>query len=211
MLGPGVAPPPEAVAALAHYGLDISGHRSRYLEADDVRSADLVVCMARSHVREAVVLVPDAWPRTFTLKELVRRASEVGLRRPGEGLATWLARVGEGRVQSELLGDADVDDVDDPLHGAAEDYLATAALLEELVDRLVTLAWPARWLPGARAPETLVDGAADDVKERRPGTPAHRKPGGRSVPPTLREWRRRARVDRDRRAFAGSVARPRPY
>ena len=144
MLAPGLAPPTGAVAALARYGLDISGHRSRQLEVADVVAADLVVAMARSHVREAVVMVPGAWPRTFALKELVRRGSAVGPRRPGEDLAMWLARVGEGRVQSDLLGDSGRDDVVDPMGGAPEDYVATAALLKELVDRLVTLAWPAR-------------------------------------------------------------------
>ena len=104
MLGPGVAAPSEAVGALATYGLDISGHRSRHLEAADVESADLVVGMARSHVRDAVVLVPTAWPRTFTLKELVRRADEAGPRPAGEGLAKWLARVGEGRMQNVPFG-----------------------------------------------------------------------------------------------------------
>ena len=144
MLAAGVAPPAEAVAALAPYGLDISEHRSRHLEAADVEAADLVVGMARSHVRDAVVLVPGAWPRIFTLKELARRGSDAGSRRPGERLARWLARVGEGRAQSELQGDADVDDVADPLGGAPEAYVATAALLEGLVDRVVALAWPAR-------------------------------------------------------------------
>ena len=142
MLASGVAPPTEVVAALAPYGLDISEHRSRHLEAGDVEAADLVVGMARSHVRDAVVLAPGAWPRIFTLKELARRGSDAGPRRPGERLARWLARVGEGRVQSELQGD--VDDVADPLGGAPEAYVATAALLEGLVDRVVALAWPAR-------------------------------------------------------------------
>ena len=80
MLTSGVAPPPEVVAALAPYGLDISEHRSRHLEAADVEAADLVVGMARSHVRDAVVLVPGAWPRIFTLKELARRGSDAGPR-----------------------------------------------------------------------------------------------------------------------------------
>ncbi|MGO8864788.1 MAG: low molecular weight phosphatase family protein [Acidimicrobiales bacterium] len=143
LLGSGVAPPPEAVAALAPYGLDTSGHRSRHLEAADIEAADLVVGMARSHVREAVALVPEAWPRTFTLKELARRGSGTGPRRPGEDLAMWLARVGEGRVPSELLGEADVDDVRDPMGGDPAEYVATGALLVELVDRVVALAWPA--------------------------------------------------------------------
>ena len=144
LLGSALAPPTEAVAALARYKFDISGHRSRHLDVSDVMAADLVVGMARSHVREATVLVPAAWPRTFTLKELIRRGGSVGPRRSGERLARWLARVGEGREQSELLGDADMDDVADPMGGSAEDYLATAVLLNELVDRLVALAWPAR-------------------------------------------------------------------
>jgi protein-tyrosine phosphatase len=143
MLGPGVAAPSEAVAALATYGLDISGHRSRHLEAADVESADLIVAMARSHVRDAVVMVPTAWQRTFTLKELVRRADEAGPRPAGERLATWLARVGEGRVQTSLLGDDEIDDVVDPLGGTLEDFLTTAALLRTLTDRLIALTWPA--------------------------------------------------------------------
>ncbi|MDQ2825788.1 MAG: hypothetical protein M3Y04_02285, partial [Actinomycetota bacterium] len=54
-------------------GLDMSAHRSRSMTRDVLAAADLVVGMAREHVREAVVLDPGLWPRTFTLKELVRR------------------------------------------------------------------------------------------------------------------------------------------
>ena len=144
LLESGLAPPPEVVAALARYGLDIGGHRSRHLDTADVLAADLVVGMARSHVREATILAPAAWPRTFTLKELIRRGSAVGPRKSGERLARWLARVGEGRAQSDLLGDADLDDVPDPMGGGPQRYLATAELLNELTQRLAGLAWPAR-------------------------------------------------------------------
>ena len=68
LLESGLAPPPEVVAALARYGLDIGGHRSRHLDTADVLAADLVVGMARSHVREATILAPAVWPRTFTLR-----------------------------------------------------------------------------------------------------------------------------------------------
>ena len=86
----GEPPPPEVVAALAAYGLDISGHRSRRVTAADLGWADLVLGMSREHVRHAVVTVPDSWPRTFTLKELVRRGEETGpaeARRAAGGLA----------------------------------------------------------------------------------------------------------------------------
>ena len=58
---------------LAGRGLDISSHRSRTMSRQLLAEADLVVGMAREHVREAVLAVPDLWARAFTLKELVRR------------------------------------------------------------------------------------------------------------------------------------------
>ena len=66
------------VRALAARRLDVSGHRSQRLDAERVRSATLLVGMERRHVQEAVVLVPEAWPRAFTLKELVRRGQRLG-------------------------------------------------------------------------------------------------------------------------------------
>src|SRR4051794_7487323 len=59
-------------------GLD--AHVSRQLTGAMIDDADLVIAMTRDHLREAVVLRPDAFRRTFTLKELVRRARRVGPR-----------------------------------------------------------------------------------------------------------------------------------
>ena len=58
---------------VAGRGLDLSAHRSRTVSREILLGADLVIGLARQHVREAVVTAPEAWPRTFTLKELVRR------------------------------------------------------------------------------------------------------------------------------------------
>ena len=66
------------------------------------RRADLVLGMSRAHVRHAVVIAPEIWPRAFTLKELLRRGMETGPRRPGEPVADWLARVHEGRERVGL-------------------------------------------------------------------------------------------------------------
>ncbi len=52
-------------AVMADRGIDTSGHRSRKLRADIVNGADLVIGMARSHVREAVALAPDVWKRAL--------------------------------------------------------------------------------------------------------------------------------------------------
>lgn len=131
-----------SVEAMARRGLDLGAHRSHQLTADDLAGADLVLCMARRHSREAVVLHPPAWPRTFTLKELVRRGEALGPRRAGQPLDTWLAEVGEGRTRSALLADDPLDDVADPIGGPDSAYEATAVLLEDLVTRTVALTFP---------------------------------------------------------------------
>ena len=150
LLGGGEPPPPRAITALAPYGLDISGHRSHQMTEADLARADLVLGMSREHVRHAVVTVPGAWPRAFTLKELVRRGEEAGPAKPGELLAGWLARVHEGRDHAALLGASPVDDVADPIGGPLRAYADTASQLDELISRLARLCWrlPADSLPG---------------------------------------------------------------
>ena len=152
LLREGEPPPPEAISAMAGYGLDISGHRSRRVTVADLAWADLVLGMSREHVRYAVVTAPDAWPRSFTLKELIRRGEQAGPRKLGERLADWLARVHEGRERATLLGDSPADDVADPMGGPPQAYADTAALLDELMGRLVRLCWPlpVDSLPGER-------------------------------------------------------------
>jgi protein-tyrosine phosphatase len=142
MLADGAPPPPEAIAAMAGHGLDVSAHRSRRLTPEDLERADLTLAMAREHLRHAVVTAPSAWTRAFTLRELVRRGTKIGPRAPGENLAGWLARVHEGRERAALLGDSPDDDVADPAGGPQRAYTETAAVLSHLLDQLVYLCWP---------------------------------------------------------------------
>lgn len=137
-------------ATMAARGLDLSGHTSRQLDRAMLAQADLVLGMAREHVREAVVLDPAAIAKTFTVKELVRAATAVGPRHDDEPLAAWLARVGEGRRRDILLGVGhdDAFDIEDPIGRARRDYEQTADELDHLLAVLVELAWPAR--AGAR-------------------------------------------------------------
>ena len=139
----GVPASPGSVRAMARRGLVLDEHRSRQLLAEDVAVADLVVCMARSHARDAVVLQPASWPRTFTLKELVRRGEAVGPRHPGQPIDGWLTELGRGRQRAALLGAHPDDDIADPIGRPDSAYEATAALLEDLVARAVALAFPA--------------------------------------------------------------------
>jgi len=131
-----------AVRAMRARGLDLSSHRSRSLTGDLLDRADVVIAMARRHVRSAVSLRPGAWPRAFTLKELVRRGSGIGPRKPGESFDDWLGRIHAGRERRALLGDDPRDDIADPIGGPDRLYEATAVELGQLVDDLVSLAFP---------------------------------------------------------------------
>ncbi len=129
-----------AVEAMAGRGLDLSGHRSRILRREHLAAADLVLGMARMHVREAVVLDRARFGRTFTLKELVRRAEATGPRRDGT-FDAWLGATGAGRRTVELLGEDPADDVADPIGRPLPFYERTADELSELVDRVVEAVW----------------------------------------------------------------------
>lgn len=139
---------PTAVDVMAGRGLDLTAHRSRIVTPEMVGSADLVVTMAREHVREVVIRRPDRYGRVFTLKELVRRGDEHGPRRPDEALGAWLGRVAEGRRPAAHEGASPVDDVADPIGQGAEVYERTAADLDALTTRLADLLWGADLPPG---------------------------------------------------------------
>ena len=130
------------VDLLAARGIDLSAHRSRRMATDMLRDADLVIGMARRHVREAVVLAPETWFKTFTLKELVRRGDDRGPRAPGQPLAEWLEKLHAGRTRADLLGDSRADDVFDPIGSPRSAYEEVAAELDALLARAVDLTFP---------------------------------------------------------------------
>jgi low molecular weight protein-tyrosine phosphatase len=141
MLGDGAPPDPAAVTVMAGYGIDIAAHRSHVARPADLAQASLVLAMARENLRYAVVTEPAAWPRAFTLRELVRRGEQIGLRSPGEPFPAWLARAHEGRERASLLGGSARDDVADPTGGSPRAYADTAALIDGLMARLAELGW----------------------------------------------------------------------
>jgi len=140
-LSEGLRADADAVRALSAVGIDASTHRSRRLTAASAAKADLVLAMARDHVRHAVSLDEGAWPRCFTIKQLVRRGEEVGPRSPGQPFDEWLAKVHAGRERADLVGAAPDDDVADPIGGGREVFRRTAVELDDLTARLVDLAW----------------------------------------------------------------------
>jgi protein-tyrosine phosphatase len=140
---------PEAVVAAGRHGVDIAPHRSRILDAQMVKDADLIIAMERFHAREVMVLDPEAPRRTFTLKELVRRAIAIGPRDAGEPLQSWLERAASGRRTADLLGQSLDDDVADPYRRSDAVYDACAAEIDQLVTTLARLAWPSAAAEGA--------------------------------------------------------------
>jgi len=135
---------PDTAAAAAALGLDITTHASRQLSADDLAAADLIVTMTRAHVRAVVATDLSAWPRTFTLKELVRRSQIAA--EPGAGFDGWLAAAGAGRRAADMLAPSEDDDVTDPYRRGRAANDAMVREVDSLIGQLVT------WGPWVSAP-----------------------------------------------------------
>jgi len=131
-----------SVSEAAARGLALGSHRSQVLDPEVVGRADLIVALARRHVRDVAGLVPGVFPRTFTLKELVREGTRVGPIRREESLPDWLAEVGRDRVAPTYLRPDPADDVADPVGGTRSQYARTARELDLLASALADLLSP---------------------------------------------------------------------
>jgi len=139
----GVPASATAVQVLASRGLDLSKHTSQTATPELLRASDLIVGMAREHVRDAVLALPEVRGRAFTLKDLVRRGEALGRRPAAQPLDEWLQAAGAGRTTSDLLGSVAADDVADPIGQSAARYRACADELDNLLRRLAAVAFPA--------------------------------------------------------------------
>src|SRR5262249_38212092 len=101
--------------------------------------ADVVIAMERSHVRRVVVLDPDAWSRTFTLKEIVRRGEHIGGRRPDETAVAWIAEAHRGRRRDDLLRADGADNPADPMGQSQKAFDRSAGEIDDLSRRLAKL------------------------------------------------------------------------
>jgi protein-tyrosine phosphatase len=139
-LMPGGSPATDpAIEVMAAVGLDISRHRSRQVTQSVVDLADLVVTMTRQHLIELTLMAPDAWPRMFQIRDIVRRAEPVGARLPEAPFEEWLDVVGEGRTRSGILAASLSDDIADPIGQPVSVYERTRDELDELLTRLAAL------------------------------------------------------------------------
>jgi protein-tyrosine phosphatase len=134
-------PPEYLVEEGIAFGLDLSGHVPRRMEVEDVERSDLVIGMAREHVREAVLLHRDSFEKAYTLREFVRRGRDVGGPSFDEPLAEWLRRVHGGRRHLDLVGDSRSDDIPDPIGGPPEGYRQMLIDVKRLTDELHSIVW----------------------------------------------------------------------
>jgi protein-tyrosine phosphatase len=126
----------------AAYGLDLSTHVPRRVDAESIARADLIIGMAREHVREIVLASPSAFTKSFTLREFVRRGRENGQRGYLQPVHEWLRQLGEERRHVELLSDSPADDIPDPMGGNAEEFRTMLMELATLTRTLHSLTWP---------------------------------------------------------------------
>jgi protein-tyrosine phosphatase len=147
--GGDIGPPRPLVEEGRGFGIDLGAHVPRTVSPAMIEAADLVVGLTREHVRETVVAVPPSFPRTFTLREIVRRGLDTGPRGGAEELGAWLARLHEGRLRADLMGESPDDDVMDPLGGTTEDYRWMLTEVAALTRTLCNLAWSAATPPAA--------------------------------------------------------------
>lgn len=113
-------------AALEGVGLEVPVHRSRQVTAAELAPAVLVIAMAPEHVRWVRRAIPEAAPRTATLRRLVRDLPA--------GPAALSDRVASLRLDQTELGDWE--EVVDPGGGDADVFAACAAEVVDLVARL---------------------------------------------------------------------------
>jgi len=112
--------------ALAALGVRDHVHRSRQLTIDDLRSADIVVAMAREHVEYVRRRYPEAAPRTGTLKRLARDL-------PGMSgsLSDRVAALHLDTIELEAW-----EDVDDPAGGDEAVFHECATEIDALLRQL---------------------------------------------------------------------------
>jgi protein-tyrosine phosphatase len=133
--------PPKLVHEASGFGLDLYSHVPRRVDTATIARADMVIGMARTHVRETVLADPSSFTKTFTLREIVRRGVEKGQRRPLLPLAEWMDEVGGGRRHAEFLGDSAQDDIADPMGGTSVEYRTMLLELATLTRTLHSLIW----------------------------------------------------------------------
>jgi len=120
----------EAIETMRRRGIDLSAHRSRAAEYEELQSADLIVGMTSIHKREVAALAPEVERRFVLLKELVELAMEGDLPAGAEARVERLLGAPRPEWRRAL-------DLDDPIGKPIGAYEKTAAEIEMAAEVLV--------------------------------------------------------------------------
>lgn len=120
---------PEAVEVLRARGIDLSSHRSRGLDPNELKEADLIVGMTSVHRREILKVAPEVEGKLILLKELVEVALEGALPDASEARLERLLGARRPEWRRAL-------DLDDPMGKPIGAYERTVAHIEVGVEVL---------------------------------------------------------------------------
>ena len=130
---------PKAIEAVSRHRVDLSGYRSRRLTVEELGRATLVLTMERRHVLAAVEMLPDVWPRCFTVKDFLVRSEQRGGRRSDEDVHAWVGRIHKDRRPTDALSGGAVMDIADPVGMSPRAFCRTAEELQAATSTLADL------------------------------------------------------------------------
>lgn len=129
--------PSVGISLLEELGVHLPGNHSTQLTRELADDADLILGMTREHVRDIVDLSPDAWPKTFTMKDFARRVEHASPRRKHQRVDDWLAILGEDRRPHDLFSAKSDDDLIDPFGQRAKVWRQLIAEVDVLAQKIV--------------------------------------------------------------------------
>jgi protein-tyrosine-phosphatase len=128
----------EALVAAERLEIDISQHRARPLEGENLAASDLVLGFERIHVATAVVDAGARRERTFTLPELVELLEDTELPAATDPVERAREAVSAAHERRAAIGPAEIiPEVADPWSQPNAVYAETARAVDVLCRRLV--------------------------------------------------------------------------
>jgi ribose 5-phosphate isomerase B len=124
-----------AIDHVSSYGGNLQSHRTRVVDRELLGQADLVVALAGQHLREIAGFDRKLLSRTFTLKDLVRRAAAMPMAET-ETVEPWFERLAASRTRADLMADEAISDVFDPVDSSKRVFARVAIEIDRLIDRL---------------------------------------------------------------------------
>lgn len=142
----GLAVHPLVGTALAAAGIDPTIDRAVQLDAESIRSADLILTAERRHRAEVVRMVPAAVNRAFTLREFARLAGSLAPIGAGDPVTTGLELVRRSRqARADHVPVAAVqDDLVDPMGHGADEFADCVRTVQDAVDEILSAVTPPR-------------------------------------------------------------------